>query len=73
MKTCNPKYTDQIPDLIRRATGVRPARLIPIPSVPGTIVYEAELPTNPVIFKAIDPDGQDPDGIGLEARKMPRL
>jgi hypothetical protein len=67
MKTCNPKYADRIPDLIWRATGARPARLIPIPTVPDTIVYKAELPTISVIFKAIDPDGRDPDGIGLEA------
>ncbi len=55
MKTCNPKYADQIPNLIWRATGVRPAHLIPIPTVPDTIVYEAELPGTSVIFKAIDP------------------
>ena len=67
MKTCNPKYAYQIPDLIRRATGSVPLRLTPIPTVPDTIVYEAELPTSSVIFKAIDPDGHDPDGIGLEA------
>jgi hypothetical protein len=73
MKTCNPKYADQIPDLIWRATGVRPSRLIPIPTIPDTIVYEAEMPTNPVIFKAIDPDGHDPDGIGLEAWMCERV
>ena len=67
MKTCNPKYVDQIPDLIRRATGAVPLRITPIPTVPDTIVYEAQLPTGSVIFKAIDPDGRDPDGIGLEA------
>lgn len=67
MKTCNPKYIDLIPDLIRLATGAVPLRLIPIPTFPDTIVYEAELPTGAVILKAIDPDGRDPDGIGLEA------
>src|SRR6266542_742068 len=67
MKTCNPKYVDQIPDLIRRATGAVPLRITPIPTVPDMIVYEAQLPTGSVIFKAIDPDGRDPDGIGLEA------
>jgi aminoglycoside phosphotransferase (APT) family kinase protein len=67
MKTCNPKYTEQIPNLIWHATGMRPVRLIPIPTVPDTIVYEAQLPAGAVIFKAIDPDGHDPDGIGLEA------
>jgi aminoglycoside phosphotransferase (APT) family kinase protein len=67
MKTCNPKYERFIADLIRRATGAAPARLIPIPTVPDTIVYEAELPTSSVIFKAIDADGRDADGIGLEA------
>jgi hypothetical protein len=67
MKTCNPKYADRIPELIRRATGALPLRLIPIPTFPDTIVYEAELPTGAVILKAIDPDGRDPDGIGLEA------
>lgn len=68
MKTCNPKYAEQIPDLVWRATAARPVRLIPIPTVPDTIVYEAQLPAGVVIFKAIDPDGRDPDGIGLEAR-----
>src|SRR5215217_7024609 len=67
MKTCNPKYVDLIPDLIRLATGAVPLSLIPIPTFPDTIVYEAELPTGAVILKAIDPDGRDPDGIGLEA------
>jgi aminoglycoside phosphotransferase (APT) family kinase protein len=67
MKTCDPKYERYIPDLIRRATGASPTRLIPVPTVPDTIVYEAELPTGSVIFKAIDADGRDPDGIGLEA------
>jgi aminoglycoside phosphotransferase (APT) family kinase protein len=67
MKTCNPKYERSIPDLIRRATGAAPTRLLPIPTVPDTIVYEAELPTGSVVFKAIDADGRDPDGIGLEA------
>jgi aminoglycoside phosphotransferase (APT) family kinase protein len=68
MKTCNPRYAKQIPDLIWRATGARPARLIPIPTVPDAIVYEAQLPVGAVIiFKAIDPEGRDPDGIGLEA------
>jgi aminoglycoside phosphotransferase (APT) family kinase protein len=73
MKTCNPKYAEQIPDLIRRATGQRPSRLIPIPTVPDTIVYAAELPSGAVIFKAIDPDGRDPDGIGLEAWMCERV
>ena len=67
MKTCNPTYVEQIPDVVWRATGARPVRLIPIPTVPDTIVYEAQLPAGAVIFKAIDPDGRDPDGIGLEA------
>jgi aminoglycoside phosphotransferase (APT) family kinase protein len=73
MKTCNPKYIEQLPDLIRRAIGVRPSRLIPIPTVPDTIVYEAVLPTASVIFKAIDPDGRDRDGIGLEAWMCERV
>jgi aminoglycoside phosphotransferase (APT) family kinase protein len=67
MKTCNPKYAHLISDLIRHATGAIPLHLMPIPTVPDSIVYEAELPTTSVIFKAIDPDGRDPDGIGLEA------
>jgi aminoglycoside phosphotransferase (APT) family kinase protein len=66
MKTCNPKYERHIPDVVRRATGATPTRLIPVPTFPDTIVYEAELPTGSVIFKAIDADGRDPDGIGLE-------
>src|SRR4051794_21787590 len=67
MKTCNPKYANQIPDLIRQATGSIPLHVTPIPTFPDTIVYEAQLPTGSVIFKTIDPDGRDPDGIGLEA------
>src|SRR5262245_55198164 len=67
MKTCDPKYERYVPDLIRRATGAAPTRLIPVPTVPDTIVYEAELQAGSVVFKAIDADGRDPDGIGLEA------
>src|SRR5215207_6132248 len=67
MKTCNPKYAQLIPDLIRQACGSVPLSLTPIPSVPDSIVYEATLPAGSAIFKAIDPDGSDPDGIGLEA------
>jgi aminoglycoside phosphotransferase (APT) family kinase protein len=67
MKTCNPKYESYVPDLIRRATGSLPVRLIPVPTVPDTIVYEAELPIGSVVFKAIDAQGRDPDGIALEA------
>jgi hypothetical protein len=54
MKSCNPKYAEQIPDVVWHATGARPVRLIPIPTVPDTIVYEAQLPVGAVIFKAID-------------------
>ena len=67
MKTCDPKYERYIPDLVRHATGAAPVRLIPVPTVPDTIVYEAELPSGSVIFKAIDADGRDRDGIALEA------
>jgi aminoglycoside phosphotransferase (APT) family kinase protein len=73
MKTCNAKYVEQLPDLFQRAVGVRPSRLIPILTVPDTIVYEAVLPTTSVIFKAIDPDGRDRDGIGLEAWMCERV
>jgi aminoglycoside phosphotransferase (APT) family kinase protein len=67
MKTCDSKYERYIPDLIRRATGAAPVRLLPIPTVPDTIVYEAVLPSGSAIFKAIDADGRDRDGIALEA------
>jgi aminoglycoside phosphotransferase (APT) family kinase protein len=61
MKICNPKYEDQIPDLIRPATGTLLLQLTPVPTYPDTIVYEPQLPTGSVIFKAIDPDGRDPE------------
>ena len=67
MKTCNPKYEHLIPELIRQAIGTIPLYLTPIPTVPDSIVYEAVLPMGAVIFKTIDPDSHDSDGIGLEA------
>lgn len=66
-KTCNTNYEASVVDVLQRHLKRAPAKLIPIPTYPDTIVYEAQYPENPVIFKAIDPDGCDPDGIALEA------
>jgi hypothetical protein len=66
-KTCNTSYEASVVDVLQRHLKCAPAKLIPIPTYPDTIVYEAQYPENPVIFKAIDPDGCDPDGIALEA------
>ena len=70
MKICDPKYTDLILDVIRHALGTAPLHVIPIPTVPDSLVYEVILPTGAVVFKAIDPAGHDPDGIGLEAPSL---
>ncbi len=67
-KRPNPNHDPLIPDLIHAATGERPISLTPIATYLATIVYQAQLPSQTVIFKATDPQGpNDPDGIGLEA------
>ncbi len=66
-KTCNTNYEASVVSVLRRHLKRAPAILTPIPTYPDTIVYEAQYPESPVIFKAIDPDGRDPDGIALEA------
>jgi hypothetical protein len=66
-KTCNTNYEASVVNVLRHHLKRAPAKLVPIPTYPDTIVYEARYPDNPVIFKAIDPDGCDPDGIALEA------
>jgi aminoglycoside phosphotransferase (APT) family kinase protein len=66
-KICNTNYEASVVDVLQRHLKCTPAKLIPVPTYPDTIVYEAQYPENPVIFKAIDPDGCDPDGIALEA------
>ena len=65
--TCNTNYEASVVGVLQRHLKRAPANLISIPTYPDTIVYEAQYPDNPVIFKAIDPDGCDPDGIALEA------
>ncbi|MCP4536353.1 MAG: aminoglycoside phosphotransferase family protein [Chloroflexi bacterium] len=67
VKTCNTDYEPAIEDVLIRHLGSAPDKLVPIPTYPDSTVYKAQYPEISVIFKAIDPDGRDPDGIGLEA------
>lgn len=67
VKTCNTDLEAAVEDVLRRHLGCAPTKLIPIPTYPDSTVYEAQYPETSVIFKAIDPDGRDPDGIALEA------
>jgi hypothetical protein len=67
MKTCNTQYESLIAERIRHHLGCPPERLIPVPTYPDSIVYEAQSPRYHVIFKMHDPSGHDPDNVGLEA------
>ncbi len=67
VKTCNTNDEAAIKDILQRHLGRAPAKLVPIPTYPDSTVYEAQYPETVVIFKSIDPDGRDPDGIALEA------
>ncbi len=66
-KTCNPQYETLIKERLSYHLRQPVVHLHPIPTFPDSIVYEAHCGGTDVIFKMIDPDGQDPDGIGLEA------
>lgn len=66
-KTCNTNYEASVVNVLRHHLKRAPSELVPIPTYPDSIVYEARYPDTPVIFKAVDPDGCDPDGIALEA------
>ena len=67
MKTCNTAYQALIETLLTEQLGAPLLALTPIPTVPDTIVYEAHSADQHVVFKAIEPEGRDPDGIALEA------
>jgi hypothetical protein len=67
LKTCDTTYEALIGDVLRQQLGSSIVGLTPIPTYPDTIVYEAQTPEQRVIFKAMEPNGRDPDGIGLEA------
>lgn len=67
MKTCNTAYESLIADILRRQLATPFVTLTPIPTHPDTIVYEAQNDDQRMIFKAIEPQGRDPDGIALEA------
>lgn len=67
MKTCNTAYQQLVEDVLRRILGSEVKALIPVPTYPDTIVYEAATDHCRVVFKAVDPDGRDRDGISLEA------
>lgn len=66
MKTCNTAHEGLVADLLRHEFAPD-ASLVPVPTYPDTIVYEAIADDRRVIFKAMDPDGRDRDGIALEA------
>lgn len=65
-KTCNTAYEDLIADALRHEVGPG-LTLRPVPTFPDTIVYEAVADRHRWIFKAMDPEARDRDGIGLEA------
>jgi aminoglycoside phosphotransferase (APT) family kinase protein len=66
MKTCNTAHEHLVSDILSRELGSN-VTLVPVPTYPDTIVYEANAESGRFVFKAIDPDGQDRDGIALEA------
>jgi hypothetical protein len=71
-KTVNRSYEAAIVALLRRTLGSALERLEPVPTYPDSIVYRAEAGGRRVLFKAMDPQGRDPDGIGLEAWALER-
>jgi hypothetical protein len=66
-KSCNPTYEPLIRDLALKYLSLPDCRLIAIPTYPDTIVYEIATDTSAFIFKSIDPQTRDPDGIAAEA------
>jgi len=66
-KTYNGQYDDLIANVIEKVLGERPRRLKPVPTYLDTIVCEVEFGRTTAIFKGSDPEGQDEDGIRLEA------
>lgn len=65
-KTCNTAYEGLVAATLRHDLGGS-STLLPVPTYPDTIVYEAVADRRTWIFKAMDPDARDRDGIALEA------
>jgi aminoglycoside phosphotransferase (APT) family kinase protein len=67
VKSCNRAYEDLVRVIVARVFGTPSFVLKPVPTYPDSIVYEATSTERSVVFKSSDPDGEDPDGIELEA------
>ncbi|MBW3588095.1 MAG: aminoglycoside phosphotransferase family protein [Actinobacteria bacterium] len=65
-KTCNTAYEDVVREIARQEIA-GDASLTPIPTYPDSIVYEVAVDGLTWIFKAMEPNGRDRDGIALEA------
>jgi aminoglycoside phosphotransferase (APT) family kinase protein len=66
VKTCNTAYEELVAATLHRELGCD-VKLAPVPTYPDTIVYEVVTDAGRWIFKAMEPDGRDRDGIALEA------
>lgn len=66
MKTCNTAHEALARAAVARVLGAD-VTLRAIPTYPDSIVYECTTARRVAIFKAIDPDGRDPDRISVEA------
>jgi aminoglycoside phosphotransferase (APT) family kinase protein len=72
VKTCNTVHEPLVGELVADVVGAAVDALVPVPTYPDSIVYEASAGERSVVFKACDPDGRDRDGIGLEAWAIDR-
>lgn len=71
-KAVTTRYEAEIAAILQRTLGGVPERLEAVPTYPDSIVYRAVRGAQDVILKAMDPQGRDPDGIGLEAWALER-
>jgi len=67
VKTCNTDYEELLPAILGPLLGGGVIVLRPVPTYPDSIVYEASYGDRSVVFKAVDPNGRDADGIAVEA------
>jgi len=67
VKTCNTDYEDLLAGIVGTLLGGGVVVLRPVPTYPDTIVYEASSGGRTVVFKAVEPEGRDADGIAAEA------
>jgi aminoglycoside phosphotransferase (APT) family kinase protein len=67
MKTCNDAYETAVLEVVARELRTEHLLLRPIPTYPDSVVYEAASDDRALIFKGVDPLGEDADRIGVEA------